>query len=182
LIAHTLETSSERERSLLCLSLGVLGSALASQPLVALLASSGSEQVRMASAWALIHVGSVSALEGLVSQLTDPSEHLVRLACVAVARITAEQVIRPLTSLLDHDSWRIRLQSAVALMHLSVKETKILSTLTDLASSPDAATYDSMVDDLELIEMMFPVLKGDNEPKSRLKINDLIEEARRLVG
>ncbi|HVU12331.1 MAG TPA: HEAT repeat domain-containing protein [Phototrophicaceae bacterium] len=75
-------------------------------------------EIRLGSAWSLMHVGDERALEPLVQLLYHDNTHMVTLAAVALGKLGDQRAVIPLTATLNHADQEVRDAAKAALRQL----------------------------------------------------------------
>ncbi len=115
--------------------------------------------------------------------LEDPFEKVAQIACSEVGRRGGAQGTEALFRLLDHRSWRIRLEACKALIGQGTADDRVVTALELMAQDPEARLYDSECDEFEAAGKEITTIFGPALPRQRWgKLKTVIREARKLAN
>jgi hypothetical protein len=104
--------------------------------------------------------------------LDDSSDKVVQLACMQLGYRGGVENAEALIRVLNHNSWRVRLEACKALITQGMTDHRIAETIEALGKEPEATIYDAECDDHR--EMMIKA-SGENWPcKMWGKLNTII--------
>jgi HEAT repeat protein len=128
--------------------------------------------------------GNEQVVEVLIEALKDENESVQKAAIGSLGRIGDERAIPSLLPRLGHNDWRVRYQTAFALLSLKAADPRLVAALERLAAEPESEEHDLEVEEWNCnLERHRELARetGDEEPEPRQKIHELLEEARRLL-
>ena len=108
-------------------------------------------RVRLRSAIKLIKNLSAPVTGAYRCSLDDPSDKVVQLACWQLGDRGGVDNTEALFRVLNHSSWRVRLEACKALITQGISDHRIAETIEALGKEPEAAIYDAECDDFERV-------------------------------
>jgi hypothetical protein len=114
--------------------------------------------------------------------LGDSFDKVAQIACVELGSRGGAENADALIRVLDHPSWRVRLEACKALITLGKADQRVVATLEAMSREPEAGTYDAQCDDFERIQQEVAQELGESPPWGRLwgKLHSILEQARNL--
>ena len=103
-------------------------------------------RVRLSAAIRLMKDLSTPVAIAYRSSLGDTSDMVVQLACAELGHRGGEGNIEALFPVLNHNSWRVRLEACKALITQGITDHRITETIEALSEDPEAAVYDTECD------------------------------------
>lgn len=144
-LGRVLESASIHELGRVCRRLGEHKRVEAIRPITAVLVSHPVAGIRTQCVMGLRDMDDAGVLEGLVKALEDEAEWVLIAACTAIADLVCSKIVNPLSKLLDHPSWNVRLYASATLIDLKIRDGRMLDTVRSLAVSDEAAEHDKQV-------------------------------------
>ncbi len=106
-------------------------------------------RVRLSSAIRLMKDLSASVTGAYRCALDDSSDKVVQLACMQLGHRGGVENAEALIRVLNHNSWRVRLEACKALITQGMTDHRIAETIEALGKEPEATISDAECDDHE---------------------------------
>ena len=134
---------------------------------------------------ALERLGDERAADALLQALADPDWRVLSAAGTGLVRLGDRRAIPPLLRLLDHADRSVRYGVCRDLLNLKAGDQRLVDALERLSQDPEAEEHDLEADewncDLEKHRQMARE-EGWPEPRPRLRMHELVEQARQLLA
>jgi len=154
------------------------------------------ERIRLLCAIHLMPVPGPAVDQGFLAALRDPFDTIVQIACLEVGARAGTPAVVALTGLLEHPSWRVRLEACKALITFKKADARVVATLEAMGHEPEAAVYDAECDNqgLDMVTLLefgealgiLPESEKDGmatkpQPESWGKFQTILARARRIA-
>lgn len=146
--------------------------------LISGMTGSAQERERLSCAIQLIQHQGLEVQQAYKQSLSDPSERVVRIACMQLAYRSDYTAVAPIYKLLDHHSWETRIVACRALLVLQAVNSDVVNTLENLRNSPEAASYDADIESIRS-ELQYEYIVGSGDAYGTLSF--LLSKAREAI-
>ena len=103
-------------------------------------------RVRLSAAIALMSDRSAPVTRAYRCSLDDSSDKVAQLACAQLGDRSGAENVEALFRVLNHRSWRVRLEASKALITQGLTDHRVAETIEALSKAPEAAFYDAECD------------------------------------
>jgi HEAT repeat protein len=135
-------------------------------------------QVRSACAQILAKAELPEAADAVLAALDDPDDEVVKAACDYLARWGSRPAIEALLQTLCHHSWDVRLRACTALMDLDICNARVLMTVEELSTEPEAVDHDA---DVAARDSELEDNGGLMPPRERVgSMSEIVDRAKRI--
>jgi HEAT repeat protein len=184
-LVSALDDPVVKVRSSAALALGAASALEALPALVEHMLSDESSHVRLTCAAFMDRFPDRRAVEALLQVLTDSDLRLVKSAIRGLGNLGDPRAILSLLPMLDHPERSVRFFTASALLKLKAVDQRLVAALEKLTQDPEAEEHDLDADEwncyLEKHRELYRE-EGEPEPVRRLKMRELVEQARNLLA
>jgi HEAT repeat protein len=144
------------------------------------LRTSHDRDVRLGCAINLMSVETPSVRSAYVYALRDSSDKVVQIACMVVGRHGGQETKAALIPVLNHASWRVRLEACKAMIESKTADETTLAALEQLSRESESVTYDAEIDEFDRME-------GASGTEGTLgrrwgKLATIVDQARRVAA
>jgi HEAT repeat protein len=140
-------------------------------------------RIRLSCAIVLMNVPAPPVTEAYRCALGDSFDKVAQIACLELGSRGGVENADALIRVLDHPSWRVRLEACKALITQGKGGQAVVVTLETMGQQPEASIYDAECDDFERIEQEVAQETGESPPWGRCwgKLQTILEQARNLA-
>jgi hypothetical protein len=147
--------------------------------LISGLLSDGSDRERYRFAVKLMRIEEPEVKQAYIQALSDSSDRVAQIACLQLSWRGRTEAEKALYRVLEHPSWRVRLEACKAFIVLKAVNRQVVAALEQMAQEPEAAEYNAQI---EMFDSIMVDANLDNELEMWGRIDTILEQARRIVN
>ena len=144
------------------------------------LKSSPYPEVRLSCAIVLMSHKTPIVHDAYLHALRDSSDKVAQIACIEVVSGSRPGDAEVLFGMLDHLSWRVRLEVCKALIIMKRADNRVVTVLEAMSHTPEVARYDAEIEEFDRIDRE---TSTPDEMKGRWgKLDTILKQAQDLAA